>query len=243
MPLKRFGQNFLQDSRITERMVEYAGVTKEDVVLEVGPGHGILTNELSRRAKRVVAIERDKKLVPEISGLWKNVEVVQGDALEVPFPRFDKFVASIPFNISSPLTFKLFKHDWTTAVVIYQKEFAERFFAKPGEKHYSRLTVAVNYYAKPELLERVSHGKFWPMPKVDACIVRLTKREPPFPTDEAFWETINRLFQHKKKTVAAALKASKLKGTVPAGFEKKRIFQCTLEDLRKITSAVSRTCS
>ena len=139
--------------------------------------------------------------------------------------------------------FRIFEHDWKLAVLMLQKEFAQRLVAKPGVKDYSHLTVACSYYCKAEILRTVPRGAFSPQPKVDSAVVRLTPIEKPFETDDFFWETLNKLFQHKKKTIRAAIKSAKLYDrfhgnavqlTLPPEMDKKRIVQCDLHDLMQI---------
>ena len=139
-PRKRLGQNFLIDSEVLDTQIIHADLQRTDIVLEIGPGKGIITDEISNYCK-VIGIEKDSVLASML-----DHEVIEGDALEVDFPKFNKIISNIPFQISSPLTFRLFKYKWDVAILIYQKEFAKRFVAKPGDKNYSRLTVAINYY-------------------------------------------------------------------------------------------------
>ncbi len=248
---KRKGQCFLNDYATLERMAEYAELSKDDTVLEIGAGDGRLTMLLAQKSGRVIAVEKDgrlagllKKTVDEKS--ISNVEIIHGDAMEIDFPRFNKIVSNLPYQISSPITFKLFglmdKCNWSLAVLTYQKEFAHRFFSKPCEKNYSRLTVAANYYCSAEKLETVGRGKFRPQPKVDSTMVKLAPKKRAFEADEFFWSTVAKLFQHKKKIVRAALKDSKFDKEYieksPAELLKKRVFCCDLEDLKTISNAV-----
>lgn len=206
--MPKLSQHFLSDKSIAERMVKYAEVSSEDIVLEIGPGKGTITKKIMEKAKEVIAIEKDASF-KEILPKDKKLKLIIGDFLKVELPKFDKVISNLPFEISSPATFKLFKYPWDVAIMIYQKEFAQRFVALPGSKNYSRLTVGINYYAEPEILEKVPKSRFIPQPKVECVIVRLKKKEPSFKTNKFFWELVNKLFQHRKKTVKAALKVSK----------------------------------
>ena len=127
------GQNFLIDVNVAYREVEYASINKEDIVLEIGPGKGILTNLISKKAKKVIAIEIDKYLYNYLKNTCpKNVELINSDVLELDFeslPRFNKIVSNLPFQISSPITFKILDYNFSKAVLIYQKEFADRMIA------------------------------------------------------------------------------------------------------------------
>jgi len=238
---RKLGQHFLNDKRIAQRIVDYAKISKNDKVLEIGPGKGVLTNILTDKAKEVIAIEKDKLLGQEL--LQKdNLSVIIGDALEIDFPKFNKIVANLPYQISSPITFKLFQYKWDLAVLMYQKEFADRFFAKPGDKNYSRLTLAINYYCIPEKLEIVSKGKFNPPPKIDSMIVLLKPIKPPFKTDKIFWDYLTKIFQHKKKIVRAALKSSKIPKEkiekLPEALLKKRVNRCNINEIKSIIDMI-----
>ena len=203
---KSLGQNFLVDKNVAEREVEFAGVTKNDVVLEIGPGTGILTKLLAERAKKVIAIEIDKNLANTLNPP-DNVQLICDDALNVDFdslPKFNKIVSNLPFQISSPITFKFLEYDFDLAVLIYQKEFADRMVAIPGSKDYSRLSVGVYYKTKCELLETIPKSSFKPQPKVDSCIIRLIPRtSTPFSViDERFFlDLVKNLFNHRRKKI------------------------------------------
>jgi len=209
---RKTGQNFLVDKKVAEREVRYADVTKNDVVFEVGPGMGVLTKLLAKKAKKVIAVEVDFELVDRLKRfLPENVLLIHDDVLKVDFetlPNFNKIVSNLPFQISSPVTFKFLDHSFDQAVLIYQKEFADRMVAKPGSKDYSRLSVGVYYKANCGLLESVSKNCFYPEPKVDSCIIRLTPRdEPPFSVlDESFFFDLTReLFNHRRKKIKNTL--------------------------------------
>ncbi|WP_048055459.1 16S rRNA (adenine(1518)-N(6)/adenine(1519)-N(6))-dimethyltransferase RsmA [Methanotorris igneus] len=211
-PSKKLGQCFLIDKNFVKKAVDAANLTKDDVVLEIGLGRGILTEELAKNAKKVYVIEIDEKLRPyaeKITREYDNVDVIWGDALKVNFDElgFNKVVANLPYQISSPITFKLLKTDFDVAVLMYQYEFAKRMVAKEGTKDYGRLSVAVQYKADIEFICKVPPSAFSPRPKVNSAIVKIVKREPLFKVeDEEFFENVLRaLFQHKNKTVRRAL--------------------------------------
>ncbi|MFH1106014.1 MAG: 16S rRNA (adenine(1518)-N(6)/adenine(1519)-N(6))-dimethyltransferase RsmA [Candidatus Aenigmatarchaeota archaeon] len=209
-PLKKFSQNFLNDAATLARECGYAAIGKNDTVLEIGAGLGALTEFLSKRAKKVIAVEFDRKFCEILGERFKNsnVEVVQGDVLELKLPKFNKVVSNIPYHISSQITFLLFAHEWDVAAICYQKEFAKRMVATPGARDYSRLSVMTGYFSECELMETVSKAKFFPAPKVDSAIVRITpRRMKPYKVadEKKFFEVATLLFQHKKQSVRNAL--------------------------------------
>lgn len=214
MAKQRFGQHFLIDSNVAEREVGYAELTNNDVILEIGPGKGVLTQLLAQKAKRVIAIEIDSRLAEQLQPtLPENVTLISGDALVVDFqtlPRFTKIVSNLPFEISSPITFKFLESSFVKAVLIYQKDFAERLVAIPGTKDYSRLTVGVSYKAHCRILEDVPRTCFHPVPRVDSCIVELVPREKSaFPvTNEPFFYLLTKqLFNHRRKKIRYTIKS------------------------------------
>jgi len=212
MKKPRLGQNFLINNFVADREINYAQIKKDETVLEIGPGKGILTKRLSEKAKKVIVIEIDKSLV----GLLKkkvpeNVEIILGDALKIDIDnlhKIDKIVSNIPYQISSPLTFKLLNCNFKMAVLMYQKEFAERMVAIPKSKSYSRVSVMLYYRVNCELLETVPKTCFFPQPKVDSGIVRLIPRKsPPFDVkNEPFFFSLTKtLFSHRRKKIKTTL--------------------------------------
>lgn len=204
------GQHFLTDERVAHRHVEFAGVTREDIVLEIGPGLGVLTAPLMERAAKVVAIERDHRLARGLLALGGNLEIVEGDAVRVPFPRFTKAVSNLPYQISSPITFRLLDLEFDRAALMFQEEFANRLVAKPGEEAYSRLSVKAYFRARAEIVEQVPRSAFWPPPKVDSAIVLLHPRPAPFAVRnrKTFEAVVDVTFQHRRKTIENGLQLS-----------------------------------
>jgi len=199
---KRLDQHFLIDERVLQREVQYANITSEDTVLEIGAGIGTLTRFLAKSAKKVIVIEKDRKFESFLQAI-PNAEVIIADALETDFPECDKIVSNLPYSISSALTFKVLLTPIELAVLCYQKEFAERMIAKPGTKDYSRLSVNCALRAGIEWLETVSKAKYYPQPKVDSAILRLIPKKIPLP--EKFDAICRALFQHKNQKVRNAL--------------------------------------
>jgi 16S rRNA (adenine1518-N6/adenine1519-N6)-dimethyltransferase len=213
MGYRKFGQHFLIDKQVAEREVDYADPNKNDVVLEIGPGKGILTRLLAEKVKKVIAVEIDPYLVKKLeSTLPDNVMLINADAIEIDFktlPAFNKIVSNLPFQISSPVTFKFLRYPFSKAVLIYQKDFAERMAAAPNTKHYSRLSVGIYYKTECVILETVPKKCFYPVPKVDSSIVELTRREtPPFTVldEKFFFDLTKTLFNHRRKKIRNILK-------------------------------------
>lgn len=205
---RRKGQYILMDEGVIERQIDYANLTKQETVLEIGPGLGALTLKLAERAGKVVAIEKDSRLFSYLKGkIPSNVELINADVLEVDLPKFNVAVSNLPYRISSPVTFKLLNHRFSRAILMYQKEFAERMIAKSGEKGYSRLSVNVFYKADCRILEFVSKDAFYPVPKVNGAIIELAPREPPFSVlrEKTFFKVVETLFGQRRKKIKNAL--------------------------------------
>jgi len=203
-PLKRFSQHFLIDDSIAERIVDYAELSKKDTVLEIGPGLGVLTKKMVKKAN-VTGIEKDKKLCGYLKKI-PNLTLINNDVLKIDFPRFDKIVSNLPYKISSPVTFKILEYDFKFGVLMYQKEFAERMTALSG-KDYSRISVNIYYRAECKILENVPRNAFYPMPKVDSAVVLLKPRKPPFrvENEKIFFKTVDALFSQRRKKMRNSL--------------------------------------
>jgi len=215
VPKKSKGQNFLTDERVAQRHIDYACIEKDDRVLEVGPGLGILTSILVERCDHVTCIELDDILADFIEERYGDrVKLIRGDAMKVPFPEFDRFVSNLPYSISTPVIFKLLEHDFRKAVVMVQKEFADRMVADVGTKDYSRLTVGMYYRADCRILEKVPASRFRPQPKVDSALVEIIPRPAPFTVlDESmFFRIADIAFNHRRKKIGTSLKAA---GIIP----------------------------
>ena len=207
------GQQQVIDPTFLNRMIDYAKLSSKDTVLEVGAGAGNLTMLLARYAGKVVAMERDERLIKILRKRLKNfsnVELLQGDALLLEFPEFNKVVSNLPYSISSNIMFRLLEHKFELAVLMFQREFAERLVARPGSHDYSRLTVNVHYCADVEILDEVPPTAFFPQPMVTSVIVRLRPRDPPFKVVDknVFSNVVRSLFQHKRQRVRNALMRS-----------------------------------
>lgn len=219
---KRFGQNFLIDGNILTKIVEAAEVTKEDLVLEIGPGIGTMTQYLAESAREVVAVEIDKSLIPILGDTlssYDNVNVINEDILKVDIERLVqeknqgkpiKVVANLPYYITTPIIMGLFESHvpLKSITIMVQKEVADRMQVGPGTKDYGALSLAVQYYARPEVIAYVSPACFIPKPNVGSAVIRLDRYEkPPVETeDEAFlFAVIKAAFNQRRKTLANGL--------------------------------------
>ncbi|KAF5413728.1 MAG: putative ribosomal RNA small subunit methyltransferase A [Candidatus Methanogaster sp.] len=179
-------QHILIDDPVLHNIIEYADLHHRDIVLEIGAGTGVLTEELRKRVRAVIAIESDVTFVELLNRRFKdtNVEVIPDDALKIEFAEFgfnfNKIVSNLPYSISSEITFKLLKYPFKMAVLMYQYEFARRMVAPHGSKEYGKLSICVQYHALVELLEIVPPEAFSPEPGVRSAIVRVTPRAPEY---------------------------------------------------------------
>ena len=219
---KKFGQNFLVDSSILDRIIESAQITKEDCVLEIGPGIGTMTQRLAEEAGTVVAVEIDRNLLPVLAdtlSAYENVTVINADILKLDLNRIVeehnggrpiKGVANLPYYITTPIIMALFeKHvPLHSVTIMVQKEVADRMQVGPGTKDYGALSLAVQYYAKPEVVTKVPADCFMPKPNVDSAVIRLTRYEkPPVEVEDEAWlfAVIRASFNQRRKTLANGL--------------------------------------
>lgn len=219
---KKYGQNFLIDTGVLDRIITAAEITKENCVLEIGPGIGTMTQYLAERAGEVVAVEIDQNLIPilkETLAAYDNVTVIQDDILKVDVRKIVeeknggkpiKVVANLPYYITTPIIMGLFeKHiPLKSITIMVQKEVAERMQVGPGTKDYGALSLAVQYYAKPEIVANVPPNCFIPRPNVGSAVIRLTRyEEPPVKTgnEEKMFALIRASFNQRRKTLVNGL--------------------------------------
>lgn len=219
---KKFGQNFLIDSGVLDGIVEASGVTKEDCVLEIGPGIGSLTQYLAEAAKRVVSVEIDKTLIPVLNDTlseYDNVTIINEDILKVDIEsivkeyneeRAIKVVANLPYYITTPIIMKLFESGAPidSITVMVQKEVADRMVMGPGNKDYGSLSLAVGYYAKATAVMNVPPGSFIPQPNVGSAVVHLKRYEKPaveVGNEKYMFEIIRTAFNQRRKTLSNSL--------------------------------------
>ena len=206
---KRFGQHFLTNRSILQRIVEFAHLTPEDTVVEIGPGAGSLTRTLANSVRRIVAIEIDRDLIPNLrANMPSNVEVIEGDALKTNLPEEPfHIVSNLPYNAATPLFKRFIEHrrHIVDVTVMIQKEVADRLAAKPRTKAYGPLSVLIQYYAKVMYGFTVPPGAFSPPPKVDSGVVRL-EWKPNVAAATAFTDFVHETFSSRRKTLANNLR-------------------------------------
>ncbi|WP_244269728.1 16S rRNA (adenine(1518)-N(6)/adenine(1519)-N(6))-dimethyltransferase RsmA [Caldanaerovirga acetigignens] len=222
-PSKRLGQHFLIDERPLAAMIEAAELKNEDGVLEIGPGLGVLTLKLGRLVRKVVAVEKDPALFPvleKLTGKYKNICLLNEDVLKLDLEKvskehFDgkfKVVANLPYYITSPILMKIVenRHLIKMAVIMVQKEVAQRLSARPGTRDYGILSIAVQLYAHVDLICQVGRSAFLPPPKVESAVVRLKLRELPsvnIEDEKMFFRIVEAAFGERRKTVKNSLKS------------------------------------
>lgn len=215
---KRFGQNFLIDTHVLEKIIREAHITKDDVVLEIGPGIGTMTQYLCESASKVFAVEIDNTLIPILNDTlseYDNVTIINEDILKVNINKLVekecgnrpiKVVANLPYYITTPIIMSLFENDVNidNITVMIQKEVAERIVSKPGTKDYGALTLAVNFYSTPEIVANVPPNCFMPRPNVSSAVIRMTKDVEPkvkVADKELLFKLIKASFLQRRKTL------------------------------------------
>lgn len=219
---KKYGQNFLIDSNILDKIIGSAEITKEDCVLEIGPGIGTMTQYLAEEAREVIAVEIDKNLIPILEdtlSAYPNVSIINEDILKVDINQIVqernggkpiKVVANLPYYITTPIIMALFESHvpLQSITIMVQKEVADRMQVGPGTKDYGALSLAVQYYAKPEIITRVPAACFMPRPNVDSTVIRLNRYEQPrvqVADEKYLFALIRASFNQRRKTLANGL--------------------------------------
>ena len=263
---KKFGQNFLIDSHVLDKIVSAAGITKDDFILEIGPGIGTMTQYLAASARKVFAVEIDKALIPILEDTLKefdNVQVINQDILKVDNKKLAeehndgkpiKVVANLPYYITTPIIMGLFESQVPidSITVMVQKEVADRMKVGPGTKDYGALSLAVQYYAEPYIVANVPPNCFMPRPKVGSAVIRLTRHEKPpveVADEKLMFRLIRASFNQRRKTLANGLNNSpelsyskeEIQQTIEkCGFKAGiRGEALTLEDFAKLANAFS----
>ncbi|HEX5175052.1 MAG TPA: 16S rRNA (adenine(1518)-N(6)/adenine(1519)-N(6))-dimethyltransferase RsmA [Gaiellaceae bacterium] len=218
-PKKEYGQHFLRDPNMLDVIGRLAELGPEDVVLEIGPGQGVLTRYLAARVRRVHAIEIDRALEPELADIAPNVDVVFGDALRIELPGdATKLVANLPYNVATPLVVESLDGLPNVGLwcVMVQREVADRFFAKPGTKEYGAVSVLVQLAAERSGFHPVSRTVFRPQPNVDSALVAFRRTELPADYDRVK-EVVTAAFAHRRKTLPNSVALAGLASRERAG--------------------------
>lgn len=222
---KKFGQNFLIDTHVLDKIISAAHITKEDMVLEIGPGIGTMTQYLAEAAGKVIAVEIDRNLIPILEDTlseYNNVRVINEDVLKLDLRKLAdeenggkaiKVVANLPYYITTPIIMGLFENHVPveSITVMVQKEVADRVQTGPGNKDYGALSLAVQYYAEPYIVANVPPNCFMPRPKVGSAVIRLTRHEKPpveVKDEKLMFDIIRASFNQRRKTLANGLNNS-----------------------------------
>ena len=264
---KSLGQNFLISQKVVDKIVESSSITKDDLVIEIGPGLGTLTKELLEKAGKVICIELDKKMIKILNdrfSMYKNFELIHGDVLKVRLNKIikdekekngfkkAKIVANLPYYITTPIVMKLLEDrlDLETITVMVQKEVADRLIAIPGEKDTGAITYSVYYYATSEAILEVPNDSFIPEPEVTSKVIKLTiRKEPPVEVKSrgVMFKIIKSAFMQRRKTLLNALTNTKVFISKEEGIEilkelnldeNIRAEKLTIEDFAQITNKI-----
>ena len=264
---KSLGQNFLISQKVVDKIVESSSITKDDLVIEIGPGLGTLTKELLEKAGKVICIELDKKMIKILNdrfSMYKNFELIHGDVLKVRLNKIikdekeknglkkAKIVANLPYYITTPIVMKLLEDrlDLETITVMVQKEVADRLIAIPGEKDTGAITYSVYYYATSEAILEVPNDSFIPEPEVTSKVIKLTiRKEPPVEVKSrgVMFKIIKSAFMQRRKTLLNALTNTKVFMSKEEGIEilkelnldeNIRAEKLTIEDFAQITNKI-----
>lgn len=251
--LRRLGQNLLIDEAARDQIVSFAELSRSDTVLEVGPGKGFLTEALIARAGKVIAVEKDPRLVSILRQNYRRarrLRVVEGDILKVKLPKFNKVVSCPPYYISSRLVLLLVSKKLKLAVLTLQKEFAERLTASPGSPNYGRISVMVQHKATVGIVGLIHRGSFRPVPRVDSAVVviRNKKADVCVKSERVFGDLVRFLFTQRRKKARKVLRqyltTLRQRGEYESSFVPSipdvRVFQLTVRDFERFSNEISR---
>ncbi|MHA1300925.1 MAG: 16S rRNA (adenine(1518)-N(6)/adenine(1519)-N(6))-dimethyltransferase RsmA [Candidatus Helarchaeota archaeon] len=212
-PNKKLSQSFLINSNLIKWHLEFAELSPDDQVLEIGAGIGTLTLSIAKKVKKVIAVELDNILIQVLKDRltgFNNIEIVHSDVLNLKNSIFEdkKVISNLPYKISSPMVFKLFETKYKFALLTLQKEFADRLIAKPNSKSYGKISVTSYYYSNIEILKEVPNTYFYPVPKVDSALVKIIPKIKKIEVQNLkfHYELINALFSQKNKILEKVLK-------------------------------------
>ncbi|MHA2280830.1 MAG: 16S rRNA (adenine(1518)-N(6)/adenine(1519)-N(6))-dimethyltransferase RsmA [Promethearchaeota archaeon] len=253
-PKKRLGQNFLTDKNIVNKIVTASEASKEDIILEIGPGLGALTEPLAEKAKKIFAIEIDPNLskhLSEVFSIYNNIEIINGDILRVSLPKHNKVVSNLPFTITGPILEKVFfKKNPPSGILTIEKSIGKRFFLSGNYKEFSRISVTLNAFMKPIFKRNIPRSSFYPIPKIDLLLIKIVPNENlnPFLSDansiSFFLKFVAGIMPYKGKNIVNALsyyfkateqtnytkdKILQILGT--SGYENKKLFNFKIEEI------------
>ena len=231
---KELGQHFVNDKKFLKREVGYANIGQDETVLEIGPGIGNLTEILLKKAKKIIAIEKDLQFKEKLSKINGNLEIIWGDALTVKLPDFDRVISNLPFKIALPLIFRLLSKNFKIGVLLIQERLARRICAKPSEPKYGRLSVQIQRLAEVTILENVNRNKFYPKPNIDCSLVLIEKKRNTIKvkSDDYFKKVLDYLFFRRDKKLNYVLKEL----GVMKSISNKKIYELKLEDFVEISN-------
>ncbi len=219
----------MTDRQTIEKICSYANLTKHDTVLEIGAGTGNLTDKIAERGKFVYAIENDPDLVRILKNRFKNsrnIKIIPGNALRIEFPRFNKIVSNLPYNISRRITEKILGYDFWLGILVYQKEFAEKLIALPGTENYRFIGALAQSVADIDILGTIPPSAFTPLPEVTSAIVRI---KPFLKADENYSKFLHLLFDQRNKKVSNVINAE-----IPEVYGNRRPFELCPEELKNL---------
>ncbi len=214
-PKKHLGQNFLTDKNIVRKVITTSEISREEIILEIGPGLGALTEFLVEKVKKIYAVEIDPKLsryLSEVFSIYNNIEVINGDILEVSLPKHDKVISNLPYTITGPILEKVFfKENPPSGILTIEKSIGNRIFLSEDYKDFSRISVTLNAFMKPISKSNIPRNSFYPIPKIDLLLIKIIPHESlnPFLVDinsrNYFLKFIAGIMPYKGKNIANAL--------------------------------------
>ncbi|MHA1185632.1 MAG: 16S rRNA (adenine(1518)-N(6)/adenine(1519)-N(6))-dimethyltransferase RsmA [Candidatus Heimdallarchaeota archaeon] len=256
-PKKALSQNFLVNESVLDKQIEFANLTEDDVVIEIGGGTGVLTEKLAKKAKHLYCYEYDAKLFKYLQRKFRNitnVTIIHADILKVDLEPANKIIANLPYHISSPITFKLLDYGFDLAILMYQWEFALRMIAEPRTDDYSRLSANLQYQSNVEIMERVKKGHFYPIPKVDSALVKIIPKKEKLPVPVEQYRFVSMILFNTKNKLVSSVFYDFFKKVIPKearfSFKKeidskilhatKRVRELSIEELVQITKSLTK---
>ncbi len=258
IPNKKLGQNFLTDTNIVKKIIKCSDVSQNDVILEIGPGLGTLTEELADLSKKIYGIEIDNRLcsyLKEKLSIYDNIEIIHGDVLEIELPKHNKVISNIPYTITGPLIDKIFFNiNSPKGILLLEKNIANRIFLSGNYKEYSRISIGVNAFMNPILISDISRKSFYPIPKIALSLIKIIPRDDihPFLSEKGsinfFLKFVAGIMPYKNKNIVNAIgyflknlnnteytREKIVKILYENNFENKKVFSFNIEELIEIS--------